>query len=193
MANVPLATEAWPEENVATKACNGGQVFLLFVKQRLKDDNPELISQLSFLSTAQAKENVELKHVCAGLEDVARHFLNSKHRKLTRDEAMAHSLDVKEQDFKSIVQEVLAAATQNVSEHIIVVFFFLYDYVMRMYSKGIAKMDQVLGWCQTAVVEGIDPKVTQVGGWAHVFSKKKPKQRPQSSSSLFSRLLFWRK
>ncbi|XP_059154528.1 uncharacterized protein LOC131940010 [Physella acuta] len=170
-------------------SCTGRDLFLLFVKQRLLEDNPELIQNLTVLSDLRVEGgNAELDPVFKGIEGISSEFMHSRQRQLTKDTAMNHSLDVREEEFQSIVKQVVGASTQNLAEHIIVVFFFLYDYVMRMYSKGIAKMDQVLGWCQTAVVEGIDPKVTENGGWAPLFCNENEKQNSQSSKNIFTKV-----
>ncbi|XP_059154525.1 uncharacterized protein LOC131940007 [Physella acuta] len=150
---------------------NGGQLFLLFVKQRLQADHPEMVSQITLLSDFKEPENEEFKCAYKDLQRETSHFLKSKQRQMTKDEAMAHSLDIREQDFKSIVEQVLAASPENLVNCIVVVFFFMYDFIMRMYTKGVANMGEVLGWSQKTVVEEVDPKVTQAGGWVTVFKQ----------------------
>ncbi|XP_059154568.1 uncharacterized protein LOC131940045 [Physella acuta] len=162
-----------------------GQLFLHFVREQLKVDAPFFIDLLRSLSAqSETSNDPDYQYIATTLDQLADEFKRYEHRQLTKDEANKPNLELSETDFAELVRMLLGPESdQHLSDQIVVMFFYFYDFMMRMAIKGTPRMDEVLQWSQQAFSQHLDAKVDAAGGWRAVL--KTPKTGFLSSITRF--------
>ncbi|XP_059154562.1 uncharacterized protein LOC131940039 isoform X2 [Physella acuta] len=153
----------------------GSLLFLHFVRQRLNEDAPVLIDSLLTLRQIELTVDPDVIDLSNALNEVAKEYQASDQRLLTKAEANKPNLELSENDFIEIVRMMMGSFdSQYKIETIVVIFFYFYDFMLRMSCKGTPRMDEILQWCQQAFTYHLDPKVDAVGGWKTILETSKP-------------------